>query len=101
MKTLDGTGAPLIDTELYYIQDTRQIIGNCGYWWRPNGDGYCCALSDMGKYPGHKVKHMSRETDVPWPCAYVEAHTVTHVRVDTPAFHRYDDAAGQKTGVPQ
>jgi hypothetical protein len=94
MKTLDGTGAPLIDTALYYLQDTRTIVGNCGSWWRPDGNGYCCNITDAGQYTGHQVKS-KRDTDVPWPVAYVLANTVTHVRVDTEAFHRFDDVKHQ------
>ncbi len=90
VKTTDGTGTPLVDTALYYVQDARQVVGNCGSWWAPNGNGYVCSIDEAGKYTGERVKSM-RETDVPWPVEYVEARTVRHCRVDNQAFERHDD----------
>ncbi len=90
MKTTDGTGTPLDPAALYYVQDARQVVGNCGSWWAPNGAGYVCSLDDAGKYTGDEVKSL-RETDVPWPIAHVEKHLVRHARVDNQAFERRDD----------
>jgi hypothetical protein len=89
MKQLDGTGTPLDDDALYYVQDARTFVGNCGSWWAPNGAGYVCSIDEAGKYTGAAVRGM-RETDVPWPLAYVEARTVRHCRVDNQAFRRND-----------
>ncbi len=91
-KTTDGTGTPLDRGALYYVQDTRSIVGNCGSWWAPNGAGYVCSIDEAGKYTGAYVAdHMSRETDVAWPVEYVEQRTVRHCRVDNQAFERRDD----------
>jgi hypothetical protein len=93
VKTMDGTGAPLVDSALYYVQDARpsSTVGNCGSWWAPNGNGYVCSIDEAGKYTGERVKSM-RDTDVPWPVEYVETRTVRHCRVDNQAFERRDDA---------
>lgn len=90
MKTLDGLGNALIDDALYYLQDARTYVGNCGSWWAPNGAGYVCSIDEAGKYTG-KYARCLRETDVPWPVEYVEQHVVRHVRVDSQAFRRKDE----------
>lgn len=81
----DGRGRPLIDSELYYVQDARQVVGNCGSWWAPNGAGYVCTIDEAGVYTGEHCKDL-RPTDVPWPVEYVLARVVRHVRVDNQAF---------------
>jgi hypothetical protein len=90
VKTTDGTGAPLVDDALYFIQDTRSVVGNCGSWWAPNGAGYVCCIDEAGQYRGDYVRSL-RDTDVPWPIEHVLKHVVRHVRVDTQAFWRHDD----------
>ena len=31
-------------SDLYYIQDPRQCVGNSALWWRKGGHGYTCDL---------------------------------------------------------
>lgn len=81
MKTHDGLGDPIIDNALYYVQDTRQIVGNCMSFWCPKGAGYTCELDQAGLYTGAQVAGMRAE-DRPWPRAYILANVVRHVRVD-------------------
>jgi len=90
-KNTDGTGKPIVDDDEYYVQDTRTRVGNCGSWWAQKRSGYVCNLNEAGRYTGVDVRSM-RETDVPWPVAYVEDRAILHVRVDTDDFHRHDDA---------
>jgi len=33
---------------LYYIQDTRSVVGNCALWWRKDDQGYTCDIDDAG-----------------------------------------------------
>ena len=75
---------------MYYVQDARGCVGNCGSWWAPNGQGYVCSIDEAGQYDGKRARTM-RDTDVPWPIDYVLARTVRHVRVDNQAFWRQDD----------
>ena len=78
---LDGCGEPVVDANLYYVADARQVVGNCILWWCWQGKGYTCELGRAGWYTGAEVRAM-RDTDQPWPIGYVDARTVTHVRRD-------------------
>ena len=91
----DGTGAPLVADAWYYIQDARQVVGNCGSWWAPNGAGYVCTIDDAGQYTGEYASDL-RATDVPWPVDYVLARTTRHVRVDNQAFSRRNYKPGPR-----
>lgn len=70
---------------LYYIQDTRQVVGNCALWWCPDGKGYTCELGKAGKYGAEEAKRLrdGRDTDIPFPVEVVDAAAVTHCRVET------------------
>jgi hypothetical protein len=91
----DGLGDPLIADALYYLQDSRVFVGNCGSWWAPNGAGYCCSIDEAGKYTGKEAAAL-RGTDVPWPVEYVLQHIVRHVRVDGKAFSRENYKPGSR-----
>lgn len=95
VERTDGLGNPLIDDALYYLQDSRVYVGNCGSWWAPNGAGYCCNIDEAGQYTGKDARAL-RGTDVPWPVEYVLQHTVRHVRVDTQAFSRKNYKPGSR-----
>jgi hypothetical protein len=56
----------------FYIQDARSYVGDAVVWWRPDGKGYTCDLSDAGIYSLEEVLHL-RETDVPWPRELVDS----------------------------
>ncbi len=60
---------------LFYIQDTRQFVGNCPMWWGPNGSGYVTRLDEAGRYTEQEAirQNRTRETDVPWPCSEIDA----------------------------
>ena len=77
----DGHKQPLIADAIYYVEDSRQIIGNCMLFWCAEAKGYTCNLAEAGKYTGTEVMGM-RDTDIPWPVEFIEAHTVVHVRRD-------------------
>jgi hypothetical protein len=92
----DGLGNALVADAMYFVQDSRTFVGNCGSWWAPNGAGYVCCIDDAGQYTGTRVAGM-RDTDVPWPVEYVLANTVRHVRVDTRAFDRRNYKPGPRS----
>jgi len=74
----------LIDYEkpkLYYIQDARTVVGNCMYWWRPNGRGYTTDIKQAGKFDESYIKNL-RDTDIAFTCEYIDSMTVEHVRAD-------------------
>lgn len=86
VKTHDGAGQPIADEALYYVQDGRQIVGNCAmFWGKPPGNGYVCDLREAGLYSGERVRSM-RTTDIPWPMDLVLAQVVWHVRGDVEPF---------------
>ena len=90
----DGLGKPLDPDAMYFVQDARTPVGNCGLWWAPNGNGYVCSIDDAGRYTGAHCLSL-RATDVPWPVDYVLDHTVRHVRVDTQVLDRRNYKAGR------
>ena len=63
----------------YVILDTRQIVGNCAMFWRPDGAGYTCDLSDAGLYDKTEGR---RETDIYVPIEVARSMAVIHVRVE-------------------
>ena len=91
----DGLGNEIDPDGLYFVQDCRSIVGNCGSWWAPNGAGYVCSIDEAGQYPGARVATM-RGTDIPWPVDYVLSRVVRHVRVDTQAFDTRNYKAGPR-----
>lgn len=60
---------------MFYIQDTRQFVGNCPMWWGPNGSGYVTRLDEAGRYTEQESirQNRTRDTDVPWPCSEIDA----------------------------
>lgn len=77
----DGLGIAVDENADYYVQDNRQIVGNCVLWWGVNGSGYVCELEKAGVYKGSEVVGM-RDSDVVWPAALVLASAVRHVRME-------------------
>ncbi|MDR7193383.1 hypothetical protein [Luteimonas terrae] len=67
--------AAVSDDGLFYIQDSRSYVGNCPLWWAPKGNGYVTRLDQAGRYTLAEAmaQHRSRDTDVPWPCAEIDA----------------------------
>lgn len=72
----------------YYVQDTRQVVGNCMLFWRKGGSGYTTELGDAGLYTSKQAARM-RETDRAWPRALIEQNAVRHVRADNEALIKY------------
>ncbi|MEY1661557.1 hypothetical protein [Isoalcanivorax beigongshangi] len=60
-------------TDQFYLQDSRDYVGNCVVWWR-RGGGYTTRLDEAEKFSRDKAmgQHRCRETDIPWPCSEVE-----------------------------
>ncbi len=92
----DGLGNDIDPDGDYYVQDSRQFVGNCISWWRSKGAGYACDLEDSGIYKGSHVIGL-RVSDIPWPVEYVRAHTIVHVRGDVQAFDRSNYKPGPRT----
>lgn len=81
----DGLGAEIDPEALYYLQDTRQKVGNCMMFWCPNGGGYTCQLDEAGEYTGAEAldRVRSGDTEKAWPVRFIERAAVRHVRADS------------------
>lgn len=67
--------------ELYVVQDTRQIVGNCALWWSKDAKGYTCDLSEAHRYTEAEVRARRwRSTDIPRPLSGIRV--TKHVRVE-------------------
>ena len=72
----------LPDDEMYYVQDSRNYVGNSILWWGLGSSGYVTQLKDAQKYTKAEIlKDFSngRETDIIWRASHVEANIRTHV----------------------
>lgn len=61
-------------SKTYFIQDTRQYVGNCIYWWAKGG-GYTTHLDDAREVPAYEALRIerNRSTDKAWPADQVRA----------------------------
>ena len=68
----------------YYIQDSRQYVGNCLLWWCPNHGGYTTQIDEAGLYTEEEMNKIcsNRDTDIAWPQDIVEKSIVKHVRIE-------------------
>lgn len=66
--------------ELYYIQDTRECVGNSALWWREGGHGYTCDLRQAWKVEREEW-FGSRDTDVLRPVSEMDWIAEMHVDV--------------------
>ena len=70
-----------MNDKLYYIQDTRCVVGNCAVWWRAKGQGYTCDLGDAGVYTEDEARsYTNRPSDKLRPKDETDALVVRHVR---------------------
>jgi hypothetical protein len=72
----------LIKSErLYYLCDTRSVVGNCLSFWRKEGKGYSCDLNQAEVYTEAKAMryHKDRETDVPMPKDLLDSLAHRHI----------------------
>lgn len=71
------------DTELYYIQDTRQVVGNCVLWWAKDDNGYTCELSKAGLYTREQALRRCREgVDRAFLKSEIDSIAILHVRAE-------------------
>jgi hypothetical protein len=72
---------PISMEPLYYLQDSRQTVGNSMLWWRRDGQGYCCDVREAEVYSKKEAyaQHAMRGTDIPWPKPYIDQRVAHHI----------------------
>lgn len=70
-------GKPIMEEALYYLQDSRNYIGNDMVWWVEEGNGYTTDLSKAATYTSENANrmHTSRKTDKPWLKEYIDSRS--------------------------
>lgn len=86
-----------VSADEFYLQDSRTYIGNDVVWWAKNAKGYTTDLSKAQVYTKASALafHECRETDIPWPKAYIDGKT--RPAVDFQYIKRAEALAG--TGI--
>jgi len=61
---------------VYYLQDSRQYVGNDVLWWA-DGGGYTTDLSKAEVFSEKDAvfNNRFRNTDIPWPVEYIDQKT--------------------------
>jgi len=82
--------------DLYYLQDSRQYVGNDVLFWAKAG-GYTTDVSKAEVFSKDKAAsmHRARESDIPWPKDYIDGKT--RPAVDMQYIKRDEALAG--TGI--
>lgn len=59
---------------MFYLQDSRSFVGNCPLFWRVGG-GYTSNVDEAERFTAEDAmrQHECRVSDVPWPCAQIDA----------------------------
>lgn len=68
--------------EGYYIQYTKQFVGNSVLWWRPNRGGYTSDIDQAGIYSAEEARRIERRrdgTDKAWPRSVIDRIISQHV----------------------
>lgn len=80
--------------DLFYIQDSRQYVGNDMLWWCPEGKGYTTDMRQAGTFTRDEAQrlHNHRPTDIPWPKDYIDSRT--RPAVDAQYVRRDEALAG-------
>jgi hypothetical protein len=79
----------------FYIQDTRDYIGNDIAWWR-DGGGYTANLAEAEVFTHAEALEVSnnRKTDRMWPKEYIDGKAI---RVIDMQLVSYREAMGEST----
>lgn len=87
-----------MSTELYYLQDTRGVVGNSALWWAKNRNGYTCDLNKAHVFTMKEAydQHRSRPTDLPWPVSVVDPKAQRHADVQWMHRDRFPEPAREE-----
>lgn len=61
--------------KLFYLQDTRTMVGNDMMWWAKDYKGYTTDLDKAQVFSGEEARASAkyRDTDRPWPKEYIDS----------------------------
>lgn len=61
----------------YYLQDSRNCVGNDMLFWAKDCKGYTTDLNKAHVFTKNEAleQHQCRETDIPWPKDYIDEKT--------------------------
>ena len=74
----------LPEDAMFYVQDSRDYVGNSVLWWGLNSSGYVTELKRAQKYTKKEILERfsdGRETDIIWIATHVESAIKEHVDV--------------------
>lgn len=82
-------------SDLFYLQNNRSNVGTSPMWWAKDGAGYTTSLDRAELFTRDRAlkQFESRETDLPWPAAYIEERA--HRGVDCQYVHKNEGAEGE------
>lgn len=65
--------------ELYYLQDSRQLVGNSMLWWARGEGGYVTDIGMAHVYTKSEAveRNKARFSDIPWPKGYIDNNVKT------------------------
>lgn len=70
-----------MNNKTYYIQDSRQFIGNCALFWKAGG-GYTPNIDEAEEFTFDEAMkhHQNRDTDIGWEKEYIQSknHSVIY-----------------------
>lgn len=63
--------------KMFYLQDSRDYVGNDVLWWAKDGNSYTTDLSKAQAYSQEAAQsqHNLRNSDIPWPKDYIDARS--------------------------
>lgn len=83
MKSVDASAcdpaAAMPTPKLFYVQDTRQLVGNALLWWRKGGQGYGCNLDEAEVFTEHAARQLIKSSGYKyraWPKEYIDARVI-------------------------
>jgi len=93
IRALSAQAQPSTAEEMYYLQDTRQCVGNCMLFWGKNDNGYTCHLKNAQTYTKEQAfaQHKMRSSDKPWKVSDIQK--IASLMVDVQYAHRIEQAA--------
>lgn len=86
---------PDAETE-FYLQDSRQYVGNDMLFWKADGNGYTTNLAEAQIYTKEaaQAQHNMRHSDIPWPRSYIDRRLRPVVDMQTARLDKAIEGTG-------